>query len=210
VSGGVVSGITEPVIDIVTDVPVVGDVATAVGLDDAVTDLGGTVDETLGDLVGAVVETGTTVGLPPAGEVPSTPGAPGLPALPGLSDPADGASPSETPTIAHGAVTLLASASATAAAALHAAWAAASVASAAAADALYVSSAALSASGPSSSPGGLCLPSASAGPGGAGPGAWALIALVPLAAHRAWVRRAGPEDDHAPPAPAGSTDVSPD
>lgn len=48
------------------------------------------------------------------------------------------------------------------------------------------------------------------GPGGAGPGVWALFALLPFAVHRAWVRRAGPEDERAPAAPAGSTDVSPD
>ena len=38
----------------------------------------------------------------------------------------------------------------------------------------------------------------------------ALAALLPLFAHRAWVRRAGPKDDDAPPPPASSTDVSPD
>ena len=48
------------------------------------------------------------------------------------------------------------------------------------------------------------------GPGGAGPGAWVLVALGLVVAHRAWVRRAGFENDVAPPAPAMSTDVSPD
>jgi hypothetical protein len=48
------------------------------------------------------------------------------------------------------------------------------------------------------------------GPGGAGPGVWVLVALGLVVAHRAWVRRAGLENDAAPPAPVLSTDVSPD
>jgi hypothetical protein len=48
------------------------------------------------------------------------------------------------------------------------------------------------------------------GPGGAGPGAWVLVALGFVVAHRAWVRRSGLENDVAPAAPVLSTDVSPD
>ncbi|HYI50868.1 MAG TPA: hypothetical protein VEX42_04805 [Microbacterium sp.] len=48
------------------------------------------------------------------------------------------------------------------------------------------------------------------GPGGAGPGAWVLIALGFVVAYRAWVRRSGLENDIAPPAPVLSTDISPD
>jgi hypothetical protein len=51
---------------------------------------------------------------------------------------------------------------------------------------------------------------ASLGPLGAGPGVWGAIALMALVAHRAWVRRAVLEDDHAPKAPTMGTDVSPD
>ena len=54
-------------VDLVTEVPVVGGIVTGIGLDDAVTDLGGTVDETLDGIVGAVDETGATVGSPPTG-----------------------------------------------------------------------------------------------------------------------------------------------
>jgi hypothetical protein len=48
------------------------------------------------------------------------------------------------------------------------------------------------------------------GPGGAGPGAWVLVALGFVVAFRAWMRRSGLENDLAPPAPVLSTDVSPD
>lgn len=208
VSGGVVSGITQPVVDLVTEVPIVGGIVTGIGLDDAVNDIGGTVDETLTGVVVAVDETGATVGLPPvggAGEVPALPGIPAIPGVPSFSggltaDDMLAASPAETDA---GAVFSTTAGSI-------GRWAAASLSHATAAVSVVVSSAALAASGPLSSVGGLCLPTSSAGPGGAGLGAWALAALLPLAAHRAWVRRAGPEDEHALPAPVGSTDVSPD
>lgn len=210
-SGGVVGGIAQPVVDIVTDVPVVGDVVTGVGLDDAVADLGGTVDDALGDLTGAVGETGQTIDEPPAGVIPSIPD---LPLIPGSGPSDDSATPALGTGLAGLALVETTGAFVTqfaTAAAIRAAWGAASVALTAVTDGVvFVSSAVLAAGGAFTSSGGLCLPSASAGPGGAGPGAWALIALVPLAAHRAWVRRAGPEDELAPPAPTGSTDVSPD
>jgi len=209
VSGGVVSGVTQPVVDLVTEVPIVGGIVTGIGLDDAVNDIGGTVDETLTGVVGAVDETGATIGLPPAGGAGEVPSLPGIPLIPGLSGISG--------TISVDDALAAATASTDAAAALFSTtagsigrWAAASLSHATAAVSVIVSSAALAVSGPLSSLGGLCLPIASAGPGGAGLGAWALAALLPLAAHRAWVRRAGPEDEHAPPAPVGSTDVSPD
>ncbi|WP_308289220.1 hypothetical protein [Microbacterium trichothecenolyticum] len=208
VSGGVVNDIAAPVVDLVTEVPVVGGIVSDTGLDDAVTDLGGTVDETLGELVGAVGETGATIGQPPA-TGPGIPVRPVIPQLPGLlGSPADSSAPNAIALLASqtdAAATLFTT---TARAFGH--WAAASVSETATRAAVVVSSAALVAGGLLGSAGGLCLSISSAGPGGAGPGAWALAALLPLAAHRAWVRRAGPDDEHAPPAPAGSTDVSPD
>ncbi|WP_341995496.1 hypothetical protein MRBLWH7_002803 [Microbacterium sp. LWH7-1.2] len=206
-SGGVVSHIATPVVDLVTEVPVVGGIVSGTGVDDAVTDLGGTVDETLGGLVEAVDETGATIGQPPA----TGPGIPALPVIPRLTDllgsSADAAAPTAIALAARtdAAATLF---STTARAFGH--WAAASVSEAATRAVVVVSSAALVAGGLLGSAGALCLSISSAGSGGAGPGAWALAALLPLAAHRAWVRRRGPEDEHAPPAPAGSTDVSPD
>jgi hypothetical protein len=211
VSGGIVSDITKPVVELVTGVPIVGGIVTGIGLDDAVTDLGTTVDETLTGVVGAVDETGATVGGPP----PTGPGTgidlPGLPAIPGLPGWSD--TPSEdAANLAVAGSTDASPASTRTALSFRSPWAAASVLDTVAHGAIVVSSAtpAPAAGGPSGSAGGLCLPASAAGPGGAGPGAWALVAFAPLAAHRAWVRRAAPEDEHAPPAPVGSTDVSPD
>ena len=209
VSGGVVGGVTQPVVDLVTEIPIVGGIAKGIGLDDAVTDLGGTVDETLTGVVGAVDETGATIGLPPTDGAGGVPGLPGIPAITGDSDllglAAAAADGPVAATQTDAAPTLFSTTAGSIGR-----WAAASVSHAATAVTVVVSSAALAVSGPLSTAGGLCLPTSSAGPCGAGPGAWALAALLPLAAHRAWVRRAGPEDEHAPPAPVGSTDVSPD
>ena len=206
-SSGVVSGVTAPVVDLVTEVPVVGDVVSGIGLDDAVTDLSETVDETLGGVVAAVDETGGAIGTPPAGG-PLLPGLPdfgdgtGIPGYPGIDAgvTAAAAEPADAPTTATLRDTALRTTSV-----------AASVAESLAEHGSGVSVALAGSAGAPGSAGGLGLPaSASTGPGGAGPGAWALLALGPLAAHRAWVRRTGHEDEHAPPAPVGSTDVSPD
>jgi hypothetical protein len=211
VSGGVVSGVTQPLVDVVSEVPVVGGIVTGVGLDDAAADLSGTVDDSLGGLVGAVDDTGATIGQPSAGgpgEGPPVPGLPGIPAL--LTSSGDAAT---TPVASTTSTATEAEASAahfSLAAALRNAWVAASHSLAAGVSAVIASSTTLVMGGLAAIAGGLCLPTSSAGPGGAGPGAWALAALLPLVVHRAWVRRAGPEDEHAPPAPAGSTDVSPD
>ena len=195
-SGGVVSHIATPVVDLVTEVPVVGGIVSGTGVDDAVTDLGGTVDET-----------GATIGQPPA----TGPGIPALPVIPRLTDLLGSSADASAPTaMALAARTDAAATLFSTTARAFGQWAAASVSEAATRAVVVVSSAALVAGGLLGSAGALCLSISSAGSGGAGPGAWALAALLPLAAHRAWVRRRGPEDEHAPPAPAGSTDVSPD
>ncbi|MGK3951924.1 hypothetical protein ACLKM7_06300 [Microbacterium sp. I2] len=213
VAGGVVSGITQPVVDVVTQVPVVGGIVSGIGLDDAVTDLSETVDDTLGGVVDAVDETGATVGQPPVG----APGAPGTPGLPGIPDlPLVPALPGQTDAGQILAADALTQTVADAAAVTYAKPRSLSAAWSSDGDPAVVhSSVAPSATLPGTSgvPGngaGLCLASSSAGPGGAGPGAWAISALGPLDADRAWTHRAGPEDDDAPPAPVGSTDVSPD
>ena len=215
VSGGVVSGITQPVVDLVTDVPIVGGIVSGIGLDDTVSDIGNTVDDTLGGVVGGVVDsvddTVTGIAQPPAGgDGPLIPGLPGLPGidLPGGSDAISGAG---VDGIAALQPTDASATRFSTTAGLRGAWGAASVPVSAVSNAVVVPSAPLGSDVPSgASGGGLCLPAASAGPGGAGPGTWAYDALNPLDADRAWVLRAGPEDEHAPPAPAGSTDVSPD
>lgn len=200
-SSGVVGTVTKPVVDLVTQVPVVGDVLTAVGADDALTDLGTTVDATLGGVSGAIVETGSSLGRPPVAGGPELPGLPQIPALPVARGPVVallGAGPADAAPDARGFA---------AASALLGFPAAVAPTSAASAGGV----AAPGTGSPLSPARELCPPAAtSSGPGGTGSGAWALVALGPLAALRAWGRRAGPEDDRVPSAPAGSTDVSPD
>lgn len=214
VSGGVVGAVTEPVVDIVTQVPVVGGVVTGIGLDDAVTDLTTTVDDTLDEVAGAVLEVGETVGQPGAGipVVPVLPVLPGSPATPALLDHTDATGAAQfalVPAIGDAAA-ILTSSRAFTAASLHGTAGNRALAPVHGTPAVW-SSTSSGGPGPLSPAGGLCPPSATAtGPGASGLGAWALLALGPFVAHRAWVRRAGPEDEHAPAAPAGSTDVSPD
>ena len=211
VAGGVVGGVTQPVVDIVTAVPVLGDVVSGVGLDTAVTDLGQTVDDTLGGVVGAVEEAGSAVGQPTPAPQP-TPSV--IPAAPEATAPIDVADVST-------AITPEPSATASGTVALANAAAAASTLSAlvvvetpqlaSPSETISSSTDPSGVRGPYSLGGGLC-PFANSSPGssGAGPGAGALLASGPLDAYRAWVRLAGHEDELAPPAPVLSTDVSPD
>lgn len=192
-SSGVVGGVTQPVVDVVTAVPIVGDVVTAIGADTAIEDVVGSVDATLGGVTQAVAGTGSA--LTPV--VPSVPGvdvipgtdATGIPALLPSSATVDAADVATIARVTTGKPAFQATPAAPA-----------------------TTIVAQSAGAPLAFPTGDPCPSdaLSLGSGGAGPGAWALGALLPFAAHRAWVRRAGPEDDSAPPAPVASTDVSPD
>ncbi|WP_307858556.1 hypothetical protein [Microbacterium flavescens] len=222
VSNDAVSTITKPVVEVVTQVPVVGGIVSGTGLDDAVGDLAETVDDTVDGVTGAVTDTGEAIGQPSTGGEPSTgtpelpPVSPGTPVLPG-SGSTDG---SPAPSTTDVSVTTLPGLSADQIMTVDGGWGAASALpffeaayepGSAPSDTVSPSTASSDARGHLTPAGALCPPNASSsGSGGAGPGAWALVALGPLAALRAWVRRAGPEDEHAPPAPAGSTDVSPD
>ncbi|MCH6230484.1 hypothetical protein MK786_07005 [Microbacterium sp. CFH 31415] len=217
VSNDVVGSVTAPVVDVVTQVPVVSGIVTGTGVDQAVSDLGNTVDDTIGGLTGAVTDTGSTIGQPPAGTPALPPATPGVPVLPGAEEtdePAAAEHPEATVTAAPALDCDMAAAYAAGGAAASAQLSLFDRASeniSAPSATVSSSSASSDARGPFAPAGELCPPTASSsGPGGAGPGAWALVAFGPLAALRAWGRRAGPEDDLAPPAPAGSTDVSPD
>lgn len=202
---GVVSAVVTPVVDLVQQTPFVGGIAGGLGLDDAVTELGTTVDGALSGTVSTVADAGTELATPPPGA--DRPDAPGT-----AVDTQDDATP------APGLVATAASASASKSLASGVAQARAGwmpgalpASSAPSAQASAVSSSALDAPNHQLSRGGLSSAAiSSSGPGGAGLGAWALVAFAPLAAHRAWVRRAGPDDDDLPAAPPGSTDVSPD
>ncbi|MET2011198.1 hypothetical protein ABXJ56_06575 [Microbacterium chocolatum] len=220
VTGGVVESITTPVVDLVTEVPVVGTVVTGIGADDAVVDLSTTADRTLGSVVSTVSDTGESVGLPPVAPAspdvdPVTP-APTTPPIaevatngPGVTVdvPSSGTESLPAETSSPGGVASASSAMPSETFAFTASPDAVSSADQTAASVV---------SGGDSSPttsffaGGLCLPAAASGPGGAGPGAVALAALGPLVAHRAWVRRGRLENHATPPAPPHATDVSPD
>lgn len=235
----VVETVTEPVVETVKEVPIVGEIVTDLGVDDvvtglddvvadvpgALTDVTQTVDRTLADTVDTAETTidGVLPTLPSTGPGvvrPPLPGLPSVSALPSSPDAIPGDSstaPAIDPTLStseRAEDTLRARL----ADAMPLSWAspgalAAQFRGAAGQVVASVISLARGALAPADSPStpGLCLSTvSSAGPSGAGPGAWALLALIPFVAHRAWVRRAGPGDEHAPLAPAGSTDVSPD
>jgi hypothetical protein len=200
-ASGVVGTVTKPVVETVSQVPIVGEVASAAGLDDAVDSLTGSADDTLAGVTESVVETAAGLARPPRADGPELPA---LPAVPGLEGGwmVGSASPDASDFalregLAEASGFFFSNALGRGAAVP----AVGTVTPGAPADA----------GDPLTPAGGLCPPSAaSSGPGGAGSGAWAFVALGPLAALRAWGRRAGPEDDRVPAAPAGSTDVSPD
>lgn len=225
-----VTTITEPVVEIVKKVPVVGTVVSGVGADDAVNDLGETVDDTLDGVGGVVDDVTESVDVPPAAGVVEKPvtvpdevveeAAEAL--VPAASTPDAAESARVVPTeAAERASVKTADASADEISLFTGDAASASpffsLADAAAFTAATTTTASAASSSPADAPttypaaGGLCPPLASSsGPAGAGLGALALVAMWPLAAHRAWVRRAGHSNDDAPPAPAKSTDPSPD
>ena len=208
VSTGVVSTVTKPVVEVVTAVPVVGEIVSGVGLDEVITDVSQTVDDTLGGVAKAVTNVTSAVGQPPAGTTPPLPAVPATPAVPAIPVLPGGPAPGS---IDDQPVVFASRLAATAAGASVHSLSTAFELGSAVPTAVAATAAPLGTAGSPTPAGGLCPPTASSsGPGGAGSGAWALVAIGPLAALRAWVRRAGPEDEDAPPAPAGSTDVSPD
>jgi hypothetical protein len=202
-----VSGVVTPVVDTATALPLVGGIVDGIGLDGALTDAAASVDGAL-DAVDTVVggitgELGASA--PGAGEAPAI-------VVPGQSDPDAPAAGIAGPRTASQEFGAWFSAIASIGRALPALMAApysavagpsaSSVALGAAAAGILSSALAL---GVCASGGGF-----PPGPSGAGPGALALAALSPFAAHRAWVRRRGWDDDVAPTAPVLGTDVSPD
>lgn len=198
---GVVGGVADAAADLVTAVPPVGDVATALGADDALTSVGTAADGVLQGTVGAVADTVTTplvipdlVGPAPVGGALDDIAAP----LPGiLSSTSSDAAPAAPATLSlfsavrdtTGSTPVFSPPVAVEGAALF---------GAATGGLLMLLGSVLQAD------------SVLTGPGGAGPGAWVLVALGFVVAYRAWVRRTGIEDDAAPPAPVFATDVSPD
>ena len=214
--GNVVAPLAETAVGVVTGVPVVGGVVTSLGVDRAATSLGSSVDGVLQGTTQAVSGTVTNVVDTTGGVVP-TPVTPTLPGrdelLAGADEVAAGAFPqaaASTPAPPAGDLlsTLSRAAYLTGALALSSLVADAAVVSGAS-DVSFIAGGATE--------GLLTLlravlqaDSALIGPGGAGPGAWVLVALGFVVAYRAWMRRSGLENDVAPAAPVLSTDVSPD
>lgn len=88
---GIVSGVTEPVVDLVTSVPVVGGVVEKVGLDDTVRDVAAGTDEVVSGVVGSPAPVSGVLPTPPTGAVDVIvdtvrPGGPDAPTLPGIGD----------------------------------------------------------------------------------------------------------------------------
>ena len=207
---GVVAPIVDSTVAVVGTVPVVGGVVSALDADDALSSVGHSVDGVLGGTAGAVVGTVTEV-------VDGTTGSVATDIVPPVSGLAD--------VLAGPAVVGTAVAARTAAAPepLEALARAAYLTGAAAWLSLTSDTAAGLSSPDSAAVSGGALggmiallrsvmqaDSVLTGSAGAGPGAWVLVALGFVVAYRAWVRRTASENDMAPPAPAYSTDVSPD
>lgn len=206
---GVVAPIVDSALGVVAAVPVVGGAVDAIGADDALASAGSSVDGVLQATTGAVIGTASDV-------VDIATGSTTNPAVPPVSAVSD---------LLAGALGSVAVAPRTDAAAgpletlAHAAYL-----TGAAAWLSLTSQLPASLSSPDSAAvsggeigGALALlrsvlqaDSALSGSAGAGPGAWVLVALGFVVAYRAWMRRTGSENDVAPPAPAYSTDVSPD
>jgi hypothetical protein len=207
--GGVISPIVDTTVDVVGAVPVVGGVVSALGVDTAASSVGSSLDGVLQGTTDAVTHTVTgTVGAA-SGAVTSVPASP---------------TGGELPSAAAGALSATLGAESAARTAdplsifARAAYLTGALALAAFTDLPTALGAADSAfAGVGAAEGALALlravlqaDSALIGPGGAGPGAWVLVALGFVVAYRAWVRRSGLENDVAPAAPTLSTDVSPD
>lgn len=219
VTGGAVESITAPVVDLVTEVPVVGTVVTGIGADDAVADLSSTADRSLGAVVETVSDTGESVGLPPVAPAapdidPVTP-APTTPPI--AEDITNGTGTVDVPSSGAESLPIVASLPVgvvSASSSMPSVTSAFTAYSDAISPAVQTAAVSVVAGGDSPTTsffaGGLCLPAAASGPGGTGPGVLALAALGPLVAHRAWVRRGRLENHATPPTPLFATDVSPD
>lgn len=222
---GPVSEVVDVVTAVVERTPIVGEVTEELGIPDAVEQVGESLDGGVGS-VGEIID-GAGENIAPAAPIPA------LPVVrPPLSTdrPETGPSPVLSTSIVAVAVpeTQKADAAETASLAasgilqlfqsLYGASPAPTgpgthtvVGTAESSDAPTISAISSDRGGPFDSPGGV-LPgdATAAASGGAGFGAWGLIVFGPLFAYRAWMRRAGPDDDRLPGAPIYDTDSSPD
>ncbi|WP_248242501.1 hypothetical protein [Microbacterium kunmingense] len=222
---GPVSGVVGVVTDVVEHTPIVGDVAEELGLPDAVEQVGGSLDGGLGSIGETIGESGDNVA--PAAPIPALPvvrpplstdrpeTGPSLVPSTSIVDVAvpetQKADAAETASLAASGILQLFQSLYGASPAPIGPGTHTVVTTAEASDASTIPAVAFDRGGPFDSPGGV-LPgdATAAASGGAGFGAWGLIAFGPLFAYRAWMRRAGPDDDRLPGAPIYDTDSSPD
>ncbi|WP_156138930.1 hypothetical protein [Microbacterium mangrovi] len=226
VENGVAKPLVAPVVQLVTAVPVVGDIVKTTGIDTTLTGVAGAVDTTVGTVVGGTagavtgsippVLTGPGAsgsGSDPNGALPGTtpsspsaglpgvasPGAVGAVSPPALSAPVDAASASAIGSTMATLTRSFAAVALVSARDVAAAWFPTSSAPAAPGSPFAGMSAQCVL-------GGAC----SFGPSGAATGALgALSILAFVAAYRAWMRRRE-QDDRVPHAPVYATDTSPD
>jgi hypothetical protein len=202
---GVVAPIVDTTVTVVGAVPVVGGVVSALGADDTLSSVGSSVDGVLQGTTTTVAGTVT--------DVDDTTG--GIVADP-IESPVTGVEIPLAGTVAHAHADAAANPVETLMRAVYLTGAAAWLSLTSDPSAVLSSEDGASVTG-SAVGGTLALlrsvmqaDSVLSGSAGAGPGAWVLVALGFVVAYRAWVRRTGLENDVAPPAPAYSTDVSPD
>jgi hypothetical protein len=193
-AGHAVSATTAAVAPVVADLPLVGGVVRGLGVDDAVTSVGGTLDHTLGTVGGLVIDLGGSVAEGASGGLPPASATSPAPAAVGTVFGAASQSLSATASAVGDGVTSIA----------RGAGSATAVVATAAVQAVRTA-VPLGSSSPACSSDSLCV----LGSSSAGPGAAALLAFVAVFAHRAWVRRM-PAGERAPAAPLLGTDVSPD
>lgn len=196
-----VAQITDPILDAVTGLPVVGGLVDDLGVSGVVRDVVGVVDDATGLIGGVASET-----LPPALEAldpvtPDTDVVPSTPPSPAVTDAASTAS--TIVTSGKGAEN--------APAALARTSIGASVPPPVVGLNDDATPADLPADGaPGAPPGTPASPTSSAGPGGASSYAHARLSDSGVPPLRAWERAAGASDDALPASPVADTDVSPD
>ena len=200
-SGSPVSGITDPVLDLVKGVPLVGRVVVDAGVADLVDDIADLLDETT-DVVGEVTD-GT---VPPVLEA-LTP----RPVAPTIPDPPLGLDPVITPVPVTASEVSLAAAQAHATRGSTVPGSLSGTPTPDRAAAGGSSATAPPAGAPEGSPAGdPAAPVSSAGPGGGSATAHARVSDLAYTSLRAWERVAGTLDDALPGSPVADTDVSPD
>ncbi|MGW9157572.1 MULTISPECIES: hypothetical protein [unclassified Microbacterium] len=206
-----VSQITDPILDTVAGVPVVGDLVTDLGVISAVDDVVGVVDDTtalLGEVTNGTVPP-VLEALDPTTPDPTTPvPTPGT----GVIDHSDDVVPgiAVTATAAAPAPILGASGVASAHATALSSSPGVSLAGSQSAPAAQDTATAPTGSSSGNPPGAPAPASSSAGPGGGSSPAHARLSDVAPAPLRAGERTSGASDDVLPSSPVADTDVSPD